>query len=175
MLVFWADLSFAIGQGGRHGQAVIAGRVVGADSTTVATESSETQWRSSTCFRSQLFNGDSLRPEDGDTMGIPSPRDGLRVRHDLLATTAGLAASRRLDENLAVAHGRTGASRRIGSRRRCARQLLGQSRFWGADTGPNPTDRGKASSKRHLLTDGTGIPWAIHHTAANVHDSEPAM
>lgn len=25
------------------------------------------------------------------------------------------------------------------------------------------------------MTDGTGIPWSICHTAANVHDSQPAM
>jgi transposase len=53
--------------------------------------------------------------------------------------------------------------------------LLGASAFWGAKTGPNPTDRGKAGSKRHLVTDGQGIPLAIEHTAANVHDSEMAM
>jgi transposase len=92
----------------------------------------------------------------------------------VLATTAGLATRRSLAENLACPLGRVGTSGRIGPQRRCARQLLGESSFWGADTGPNPTDRGKAGSKRHLLTDGTGIPWAIHHTAANVHDSEPA-
>jgi transposase len=49
--------------------------------------------------------------------------------------------------------------------------LLGAGGFWGARTGPNPTDRGKAGSKRHLLTDANGLPLAIEHTAANVHDS----
>ena len=47
--------------------------------------------------------------------------------------------------------------------------------FWGAKTGPNPTDRSKAGSKRHLLTDGNGVPLAIEHTGANVHDSQRAM
>lgn len=28
-------------------------------------------------------------------------------------------------------------------------------------TGRNPTDRGKAGSKRHLLTDGRGVPLAV--------------
>lgn len=41
----------------------------------------------------------------------------------------------------------------------------------GAATGPNPTDRGKAGSKRHLVVDRTGIPLAIVLSAANVHDS----
>jgi transposase len=30
-------------------------------------------------------------------------------------------------------------------------------------------------SKRHLIVDGRGIPLAIEHTAANVHDSEMAI
>jgi IS5 family transposase len=43
----------------------------------------------------------------------------------------------------------------------------------GADqeVGPNPTDRGKAGSKRHLVVDRQGIPLAVWLTAANVHDS----
>ena len=42
----------------------------------------------------------------------------------------------------------------------------------GAHTGPNPTDRGKAGSKLHLLIDGQGLPLAISLSGANVHDSK---
>ena len=38
--------------------------------------------------------------------------------------------------------------------------------------GPNPVDRGKPGSKRHLLVDGDGVPLAVWLPAANVHDSE---
>ena len=41
----------------------------------------------------------------------------------------------------------------------------------GAHTGPNPTDRGKPGSKRHIVVDRQGIPLAVLLTAANVHDS----
>ena len=41
----------------------------------------------------------------------------------------------------------------------------------GAATGPNPTDRGKPGSKRHLIVDRRGIPLAVLLTAANVHDN----
>lgn len=41
----------------------------------------------------------------------------------------------------------------------------------GAATGRNPTDKGKAGSKHHVLTDRHGIPLAAEVTAANVHDS----
>jgi IS5 family transposase len=42
----------------------------------------------------------------------------------------------------------------------------------GPLTGANPTDRGKAGTKRHLLVDAQGIPLALTLSAANVHDSQ---
>ncbi len=42
----------------------------------------------------------------------------------------------------------------------------------GQKTGPNPTDRGKSGSKRHVVVDRDGVPLAVIHTAANVHDSK---
>lgn len=36
--------------------------------------------------------------------------------------------------------------------------------------GPNPTDRGKNGSKRHLLVDGLGVPLSLIVTGANRHD-----
>ena len=36
--------------------------------------------------------------------------------------------------------------------------------------GPNPTDRGKKGSKRHLLVDGRGVPLSLVVTGANVND-----
>jgi putative transposase len=42
-------------------------------------------------------------------------------------------------------------------------------------TGPNPTDRGKLGTKRHVLTDGQGIPLSVVITAANTHDMKAAM
>ncbi|SMQ98495.1 tis1421-transposase a [Xanthomonas fragariae] len=41
----------------------------------------------------------------------------------------------------------------------------------GPYTGPNPTDRGKLGSKRHLIVDRNGIPLAVCVTGANRHDS----
>jgi transposase len=37
--------------------------------------------------------------------------------------------------------------------------------------GPNPTDRGKAGTKRHLVTDRAGTPLAFCLTGANRHES----
>ena len=45
----------------------------------------------------------------------------------------------------------------------------------GALTGPNPTDRAKRGSKRHLICDGQGIPLAVRLTGANRNDSQEAL
>ena len=37
--------------------------------------------------------------------------------------------------------------------------------------GPNPTDRGKKGTKRHVLVDELGVPLSLHVNAANRHDS----
>ena len=37
--------------------------------------------------------------------------------------------------------------------------------------GPNPTDRGKKGTKRHMLVDELGVPLSLHVNAANRHDS----
>lgn len=41
----------------------------------------------------------------------------------------------------------------------------------GPATGPNPTDRGKPGTQRHIVTDAKGFPIALKLTGANVHDS----
>jgi len=48
-------------------------------------------------------------------------------------------------------------------------------RFLGLRTGPNPTDRAKPGSKRHLICDGCGVPLAIQLTGANRNDSRQAL
>jgi transposase len=40
------------------------------------------------------------------------------------------------------------------------------------EIGPNPTDRGKPGSKRHVVVDRHGTPLAIWLTPANVHDGQ---
>ena len=40
----------------------------------------------------------------------------------------------------------------------------------GQETGPNPTDRGKLGSKRHIVVDARGMPLVILVRGANRHD-----
>ena len=59
-----------------------------------------------------------------------------------------------------------------------ARQRERAGQRGGECVGPNPTDRGKPGTKRHVLVDAGGIPLALELTPANVHDStvlEPVL
>jgi transposase len=47
--------------------------------------------------------------------------------------------------------------------------------YGGDRTGPNPTDRAKRGSKRHLICDGRGVPLAVGLTGANRNDSQEAL
>ena len=48
---------------------------------------------------------------------------------------------------------------------------MGKARF-GGRIGRNPTDRGKAGSKKSILVDAAGGPLNVVVTGANVHDTK---
>ena len=52
------------------------------------------------------------------------------------------------------------------------RLLHGKSAFWGGAIGRNPTDRGKAGSKKSILVDAAGGPLSVVVAGANVHDTK---
>jgi transposase len=52
-----------------------------------------------------------------------------------------------------------------------AGQRVCRGKKGGSATGPNPTDRGKPGTKRHLVTDARGTPLALLIGPANQHDS----
>jgi IS5 family transposase len=58
----------------------------------------------------------------------------------------------------------------LGPRQPRFREPAGQK--GGPETGPNPTDRGKAGAKDHVLVDRGGLPLSDWHGPANDHDSQ---
>ncbi len=48
---------------------------------------------------------------------------------------------------------------------------LGKARMGGGGVGPNPTDRGKAGTKRSILVEAQGGPLSVVVAGANVHDT----
>jgi len=114
-----------------------------------------------------------VRAADGHSLGDASGRDGMRVRCDLLAPIAGLASCRRVGTTAlrtAAPIAECGPDRLEPSLRG---QFVRSGEKRGAATGPNPTDRGRPGTKRHLITDRRGIPLGFLLTSANVHDSMP--
>jgi IS5 family transposase len=72
-------------------------------------------------------------------------------------------------------------SQALGPFRRSGPDRLGEGFFGlgecvhprgGQKTGANPTDKAKAGSKHHVVVDRSGVPLAVIHSAANVHDSK---
>src|SRR4026208_767280 len=47
--------------------------------------------------------------------------------------------------------------------------------YGGDQTGPNPTDRAKRGSQRHLICDGRGVPFAVRLPGASRNDSQEAL
>jgi len=62
------------------------------------------------------------------------------------------------------------ARRRIAWRWQVVDSASTKAPLGGEATGPNPTDRGKCGTKRHVLSDRRGAPVAVQVTAANTHD-----
>ena len=56
--------------------------------------------------------------------------------------------------------------------RRTAPWVKRVKRVWGGAIGPNPTDRGKAGSKKSILVDAAGGPLSVAVAGANVHDTK---
>ena len=87
----------------------------------------------------------------------------MRLRHDALASSQGVGRNGRVG---------TAASEALGPSRRSGPDRLGESllrlgecgRSRGQRTGPNPTDKGKKGSKRHLMVDRSGAPLSVTHS-----------
>src|SRR3989442_9131246 len=140
------------------------------------TSAAETQAARSPARWSQTYPG----PRGADRHLVCAPQrhpvehvaagDGLRLREHLLAAARSLATGWRLET---VTHGvadRATPARRARCRARHRRQCLPPRVARGKKTGPNPTDRRKAGSKHHVLTDAQGIPLVARLTAANRND-----
>ena len=103
-------------------------------------------------------------------MGGSSAGVGLRLRYDVLAPTPRLERRRGLAPppgRVARPAARCGPDRLDAGGDGCVHRAHKKG---GAATGPNPTDRGKPGTKRHLVSDANGIPLAAFLTAANVNE-----
>jgi transposase len=96
--------------------------------------------------------------------------NGMWIGQHVLASAGALATRGCLAAAARGVARRAAAARPIGSDARPGRQRLRAGAARGKKTGPNPTDRRKAGSKHHILTEARGIPLTAILTAANRHD-----
>ena len=155
-----------------HGKRTDPGRTMGTHRTDTAEAKRETipVSRTETDGSPQSAHRHHLCAQKRNPLGDASERARLRLGNELLAIPSRLAEGRRLAENPrddACEAERSRQDRLVA----CDRRLkLRESGFGGAKVGPNPTDRRKAGSKHHVITDGNGIPLAVLLTGANAHD-----
>ena len=97
-------------------------------------------------------------------------RNGLWLGHHLLAPAGAVATGWRLEALAPGIAERVAATGPDQSGARHGRQCVAPRVARGKKTGPNPTDRRKAGSKHHVLTDAHGIPLVARLTAAHRHD-----
>src|SRR3972149_6451003 len=126
--------------------------------------------RPQTDSRPRRTVGDSVCAPQRHPVEDVAAGDGLRLRQHVLASAGAVAARGFLEaapSRLAHRIAPTGPAR-SGARR--GRQCLAPRAARGKKTGPTPTDRRKAGSKHHVLTDANGIPVVARLTSANRHD-----
>src|SRR4030042_5191654 len=97
--------------------------------------------------QSSRVDGHLVCPENWDPVGGSSPRDGLRPWHDLLAKAPRLAEGRRLEPSPSRLAQPLAGSRPDRLFPRGGGLGFRPRRFWGAQTGPNPTDRAQSGTK----------------------------
>lgn len=160
----------AFRHGGRLDGQVIGKRcLVGTRRAFIAQTHTKPQRWAAAGVGSGVFDGDTFRTQDGDSMGGFSPRDGL-LRHDIMEPSARLEKSRCLAEIARVAVGQT-TQIRPDRLLACHRRFVERAcSAWWKKTGPNPTDRRKKGTKHHIITDGQGTPLVATITGANRHD-----
>lgn len=150
-----------------------SGRCAMAYRRTVATEGKASPSRASWAqahFPPTSAHRYSVRAAYRHSVDRAAPGDGLRLGRQLLAPLGGVATRRGVGATASrVAHATTGCFANRVVARRCG-QLLGACHARGKKTGPNPTDRRKAGSKHHLISDARGIPLAATLTSANTND-----
>lgn len=145
------------------------------DRSSFAAGEIQAEGRTPAHTRSSLCAGSCICPSNRHPLGDAPQGTGLRLWNDLLAPPARLAGGGRLGFDSFRAPGLACsilANRLVQGHRG---QLFDSRSFWGPQTGPNPTDRAKLGSKRHLICDAQGVPLAIHLTGANRNDSQEAL
>ena len=125
--------------------------------------------RSATGRSASGDGGHPLSVENG--LPVEGVAERLRLRLDVPSAFSEVGPARRVrgDSSRVVDLLRWTTRHRV--EMEFSRQRLSEGAKRGDLTGPNPTDRAKSGVKRHILTDGRGVPIAALISGANVPDA----
>src|SRR5207249_2598908 len=143
--------------------------------TVVTIPAAQARWWPTTGLQPRLSHRHHFCAQEWHPLEVAASGTRLWQRRHLLAAFAGLDPVWGLAQGARQASEDFGAARPIGPLARGHRQRQRPCGFWGAHTGPNPTDRAKKGCKRHVLTDGRGVPLIVRTSPANVPDGSMAM
>ncbi len=163
------NLAFSYGEH-LYGQTTGKRTIMETYQTDSAQTLASTQRRQAACGRPQSTDRNYFCTQDRYSLAVPAKGNGLRFRYDLLAALARLAKSWYLGQDTPHSAQPSAGERQVRLLSCGGRLGFSASRFWGAKTGPNATDRRKLGSKHHVITDANGIPLAVKVTGANRHD-----
>ena len=156
-----------------HGEAPDLGRTLVGDRAAVAARTAQAEGWTAGHTAPCCLERHPLCAALRHSVGNAATGDGLWIRRHLLAAAAGLAANWCMGP-VALGVAAAPAPGRPHRLEPCLRrQRVHCGEKGGAGTGANPTDRGKAGTKRHFVTDRRSIPLAFLLTGANTHDSKP--
>ncbi len=158
-----------------HGVHISVRSVVGRGEKLCAPRAAETERRSPTRSRPAVPDRYRVRPTHRHGLEHDPRRTRMWQRSHMLAQIPRVVGVGNLGGGQAKnlkCPGTVRANRHVPCR---YRQCVSPCRFWGAHTGPNPTDRGKAGCKRHIITEANGIPLVVQTTPANVYDGTPMI
>jgi len=128
-------------------------RTMGTDRSAVASREGQAEGRTAPCCRLRRIDWHSVRPAQRHFLRDAPPRDGLWQWNGLLAASPGVAKGWSLETPPPGSLGGVGPSRGDRLEPRVCGLRDGGGKKGGEQTGPNPTDKGKPGSKRHLVVD----------------------
>ena len=144
----------------------------GRAAAAVGAKAEQEGWTTGDRLESPSVHWHSLRAPDGARLADAAAGAALRFRLLVLAAIHCVDQARGLEApaQAALAGVELGRGDRLESRR--PGQFNRGGKKGGNYIGPNPTDKGRAGCKRHLVVDATGIPLAVRLSAANVNDCQ---
>lgn len=158
-----------------YGRRAASRCIVGSRRTVFADTATTATGRAAARFGPCMSHRHRLRPPQRHSVAHAPAGTRVRVGDDVLASLARLATGGGGGSDPLCLLDWLARNDQIDWSRAVVDSCSIRAVHGGDQTGPNPTDRAKRGSKRHLICDGRGVPLAVRLTGANRNDSQEAL